>query len=55
MPSFNNLVAVAPANPVGNPLLKLGAEIDNLATVLASVGLYFFGHINLFGSMPRAL
>ena len=42
LPSIDNLVAVATAYPVGNPLLQLRAEINDLTAVLAS---YVIGHI----------
>ena len=35
LPSFNNLIAVGPGDPVGNPLLQPRTKINNLTAVLA--------------------
>ena len=35
LPSFNNLIAVGPGDPVGNPLLQPRIKINNLTAVLA--------------------
>jgi hypothetical protein len=35
LPSFNNLIAVGPGDPVGNPLLQSRTKINNLTAVLA--------------------
>ena len=35
LPSFNNLIAVGSADPVGNPLLQPRTKINNLTAVLA--------------------
>jgi hypothetical protein len=35
LPSVNNLIAVRPGDPVGNPLLQPRIKINNLTAVLA--------------------
>jgi hypothetical protein len=35
LPSFNNLIAVGPGDPVGNPLFQPRIKINNLTAVLA--------------------
>ena len=35
LPSVNNLIAVGPGDPVGNPLLQPRTKINNLTAVLA--------------------
>src|SRR5262245_5535717 len=35
LPSFNNLIAVGPGDPVGNPLVQPRTKINNLTAVLA--------------------
>jgi hypothetical protein len=35
LPSFNNLIAVGPGDPVGNPLLQPRTKTNNLTAVLA--------------------